>query len=536
MTHTFKSEASGPGRKWRFTDSLCLVAVWLAAFSWIMWVTQIGHTLPYDAFRDTAWSQNMLNGQIWNDPSIQGATWWYAPAGPGLMAMVSAVSGQDTPDVHARSALWLNPLILVALFLLLRQTTGSWAALASAPLLLFGSLWWMTHIGAAMPSVQGTTLALMTLLAWNWCIESLVRQRYDHRQIVVRGGITGCVLALTAWWHPVCSIVAVGALGFHALGLGITRKISWTRLGAGLGSTGISSMILAAPIVVHLLSLPRRNPVPLRYIAPEMTNPDFAVGLITPGVGILAVIGLVMAFRNFSRLGWTTGLLGIALIGQMPAYLPWWQQLNLPLLVPHEFQWHGQLAVAALATIGLWDTTRFVAPYLRLPIKPGFRIALIGSLLLIGILAPATAYLQFGGVYLANLDEIASVRQESVKWIKGSTTIEAVIACPAPEAYMGIAGLTGRKCAALPAGHTNPSVDAFERLNLNEDLLATPNEARFLQAAARLDVTHVLVKVDSNEAIQRLRRFQAWPSLTQVFASEKENTFIFKISTRNAEF
>lgn len=147
-----------------------------------------------------------------------------------------------------------------------------------------------------------------------------------------------------------------------------------------------------------------------------------------------------------------------------------------------------------------------------------------------GILAPAAAYLQYGSAYLANLDDVASVRQETVRWIKDSTNIEAVIACPAPEAYLSIAGLTGRKCAALPAGHTNPSVDAFDRLRIVETLLTTLEESEFLGCAGRLDVTHVLVKVDSVEAIQRLQRFQHWPSLTQVFASEKEHTLIYEIS------
>ncbi len=534
-TQSIERTVQRSGGTWRWTDSVCLLAVWLAAFLWVGWVTRGGHSLPYDAFRDAAWSQNMLNGKVWADPSIHGATWWYAPAGPGLMAAVAALGGYETPDVHARSALWLNPVIVTALFLLIRRTADTWTALASAPLLMFGSLWWMTHLGAAMPSVQGTIPALLTLLAWTWCVEGLLSPHCGRRQTALRGGITGSVLALTAWWHPVCSVVAAGALGLHALGLGITRRVSWIRLGVGLGSTGFSSMILAAPIMIHLLGLARLNPVPLRYIAPEMANLDFAIGLNTPGVGILAIVGLMMVFRNPSRLGWAAGFLGIALIGQAPAYLPWWQRLDLPLLVPHEFQWHGQLAVAALAALGLAGTARFIAPHLRIPIKPGSRPALIGSIILIGILAPTAAYLQFGGAYLANLDEIASVRQETLEWIKDSTNIEAVIACPAPEAYMGVAGLTGRKCAALPAGHTNPSVDAFERLILVENLLTTGDESHFLQIAERLDVTHVLVKMDSVEAAQRLQRFQQWPFLIQVFASEKEHTFIFEISTWAAE-
>ncbi len=506
-----------------------ILLVYLLAVLWTFSVTNGGHSLPYDAFRDTAWSLNMLEGEIWSDPSILGAPWWYSPAGPALMASIAAISGQETPYVHAQSSLWLNPLILTIFFILMWRTSDFPTAASALPLLLFGSLWWMTHIAAAMPSIQGVVPALLSLLLWSWCVEALLAGEERSRTIVLRGVVTGLGLAVTAWWHPVCALVVAGALGFHVLALGLSRNAQWRRLGLMLGSTAISALLFAAPLLVHILTMVRRNPVPFRFVAPEMSNPAFAIGSSTPAVGFLAIIGLILTLRDWTRLGWLPGFLAIALIGQAPAYLSWWGRLDLPCLVPHEFQWQGQLAIAALAAIGLVNLIRFVFRYFGKFPGSRFLPTVVGVFLLIGSLAPAFSYLPFAEAYLADLDGIIAIRQEIVDWIKNSTDINDVIACPAPEAYMLVGGLTGRKCTALPAGHTNPSVDASLRLTLLSTLQTTPDEQIFLQTAQRLKVHYVLVTLNSAEAIGFHRRLKEWPRTRQVFSSRRGRSFVFEV-------
>ncbi|RLE26076.1 MAG: hypothetical protein DRJ65_06305 [Acidobacteria bacterium] len=506
-----------------------VLLVYLSAVVWTVSVTNSGHSLPYDAFRDTAWSQNMLEGEVWSDPSILGAPWWYSPAGPALMASIAAISGQETPYVHAQSSLWLNPLILTIFFILMWRTSDFPTAVSVLPLLLFGSLWWMTHIAAAMPSIQGVVPALLSLLLWSWCVEALLAGEERSRTIVLRGVVTGLGLAVTAWWHPVCALVVAGALGFHVLGLALSRKTQWRRLGLMLGSTVIPAALLTAPLLVHILTMVRRNPVPFQYVAPEMSNPAFAIGGSTPAVGLLAIVGLILILKDWARLGWLPGFLAIALIGQAPAYLSWWRRLDLPVLVPHEFQWQGQLAIAALAAIGLVNLIRFI--FRHFGKFPGSRFLppVVGGFLLIGSLAPAFSYLPFAEAYLADVDGIIAIRQEVVDWIKNSTDIDDVIACPAPEAYMLVGGLTGRKCVALPAGHTNPSVDASRRLILLSTLQTTPDEWVFLQTAQGLNVHYVLVTLNSVEAVDFHRRLKEWPRTRQVFSSRRGRSFIFEV-------
>ena len=511
-----------------------ILLVYLLAVLWTAGVTNGGHSLPYDAFRDTAWSQNMLEGEIWADPSILGAPWWYAPAGPALMASIAAFSGQETPYVHAQSSLWLNPLILTIFFILMWRTADFPTASSALPILLFGSLWWMTHLAAAMPSIQGEVPALLTLLSWSWCVEALLAGEDRLRTILLRGAVTGLGLALTAWWHPVCALVAAGAVGFHALSLGLSRCAQWQRLGLMLGSTAISAIVFSAPLLVHILTMARQNPVPFDYVAPEMSDPTFAIGGSTPAVGLLALVGLILILKDRPRLGWLPGLLAVAIIGQAPAYLSWWERLDLPYLVPHEFQWHGQLAIAALAATGLVNIIRFVFGHFGKFPGSRFLPPVVGGFLLIGSLAPAFSYLPFAGAYLADVNEIIAIRQEIVDWIKNSTRIGDVIACPAPQAYMLVAGLTGRKCAALPAGHTNPSVNASRRLTLLSTLQTTPDEEIFRQTAQSLKVDFVLVTLNSEEAVDFHRRMKEWRWTRQVFSSRRGRTSIFEVQGNGA--
>jgi hypothetical protein len=197
------------------------------------------------------------------------------------------------------------------------------------------------------------------------------------------------------------------------------------------------------------------------------------------------------------------------------------------MLVPHEFQWHGQVAIAVLASIGLVHAARYAGRRFVPTRHEAVGAAAVGTIMLIGVLAPAVPFFEYGGAYFGDLEGIVRTRSETISWIEHATGIEAVFACEPGEAYMTVAGLTGRKCAALPAGHTNPAVDAGKRLAAVEDLFSSRREAGFQALAAALEVDFVLLRIDSEQAVAQVQAYRSWSSLREVFASAKERTVVF---------
>jgi len=280
---------------------------------------------------------------------------------------------------------------------------------------------------------------------------------------------------------------------------------------------------------VHLAGLELRNPVPLTYFAKELANPDFAVQLHAPLVLALAALGGWRIARAEPRLGWVLAYLAVAAGGQALGYLDHHLEVDVWHLVPHEFQWHGQLAIAICAAVGSVHLGRSLADRLSWPGD-----ARLGQLLwisgpLVAALAPAVPYVGLADVYLVDVVRVEQSRRPVVDWIRSSTAIDAVFASPPQLGYLTVAGLTGRKCVAVPLGHLNPGVDGARLLAELRVLLDTNDEQEFLTLARRHRVSHLMMVGSSPDFGRLLSRRLQWRCLEPVFGNHPRGPVIFEV-------
>jgi hypothetical protein len=477
----------------RATAEIVTVLCVLAMSGVLMFAMTNGlQSVMYDSFRDIGWTLNILAGRVWADPVLVEQPYWYAPGNPLLFAGIAQLSSSSVVDVYRTSALWWNALIPVLLYLAVRMSSDRLSAVLALPLVWLGSLWWMSHLAAPMPSIQGVVLGLGGLLCWQLCLSTADRSEGWKAGLVVA---TGVVLAATAWYHPICGLLAGGAIGLHAVALAV-----WPRAGDGafrrrvlLSSVvaGGIALLLALPLLVHLVSLEMRNPVPLTYFAKELGNPDFALQLHAPLVLLLAGVGVWRIVRAERLLWWVLGYLAVAVVGQALAYLEHWLEIGVPYLLPHEFQWHGQLAI--------------------------------------GICAAALPFFEVADAYMVDLRRVVDTRRVVVNWIRGSTPIDAVFACTPLDGYLTVAGLSGRKCVAVPLGHLNPSVEGGRLLAELQTLLETDDEQEFLALARRHRVSYLLMDGASPNGARRLTRLLRWRSLSPVFEDQRHGALVFEV-------
>ena len=124
--------------------------------AWYLWLAPPVHrVLPLadDTFRDCAYVENILAGRLLQDPSTADLPYWYAPGGPLLCAAVCRLTGLSPVEVYSSSVLWVNVLIPVCIFLLVRMCWGRAVGVAAVLLVWVGSRWWQTHLAMPMPSV-----------------------------------------------------------------------------------------------------------------------------------------------------------------------------------------------------------------------------------------------------------------------------------------------------------------------------------------------------------------------------------------------
>jgi hypothetical protein len=516
-------------------EIVILLCVFVMSAVLMLVMTDGLQSVMYDSFRDISWALNILDGRVWSDPVLVEQPYWYAPGTPLLFAGIAQLGSTSVVDVYRSSALWWNALIPLLLYLAVRVSSDRLSAVLALPLVWLGSLWWMSHLAAPMPSIQGVVLGLAGLLCWQLCLREA--QQTDGL-IAAPALATGVVLAAATWYHPICALLAGGAIGLHALGLALWPRVGGpafrTRVLLSAAMAGGISLLLALPLLIHLLSLPRQNPVPLSYFAKELGNPDFALQLHAPLVLVLAAIGVWPIARSGKGAGWVLGYLAVAALGQSPAYLERWLEIGLPYLLPHEFQWHGQLAVGICAAIGLVHLGRSLARRLPWPREPWVAHLLWIGGPLVAALAPAMPFLDVADAYMVDLRPVVETRREVVDWIQSSTPIEAVFACPPLDGYLTVAGLSGRKCVAVPLGHLNPAADGRRLLSELQTMLETDDEQEFLTLARQHQVSYLLMDGASPNGARRLSRILRWRSLTPVFDDQRYGALVFELRATEA--
>ena len=531
-------------RGWR-VDAAIILALAAAWLGFVGAVTGGKRTIYYDTFRDMAWAENIRAGRVWADPALPDQPYWYAPGNPLLMAGVAIVTGRPVVDVYAYSAFWCNALLPILLYLLVRVVWDRTTAIVALPAVFLGSFWWLTHAVAGIPGIQGLALNLVGLLCWHRCLATAQAAGTDQprRPGWVWPVLTGVVLSLSAWHHPLCAIVLAGAIFLHAAmdfvitGLGKQAvpwrgRIRYALPGRMLVVAAVAGA-LTAPLIVHMLGVQMKNPWLLRYFASELIDPDYYAHAHVPLVVLCASLGVWFVMRKSPCTLWIVAYLLAGLIGQAAGYLGQSPHWYIPYALPHEFQWHGQLALGICAAVGITGLARAIAARLTLPPRSRLIVPLSAALLCVAVFGPALRELSRTDDDLLDLEPLLADTRELCTWIRANTGLEATFVCHREMAYQVVSGLTGRKCIVVSPGHTNPSVDLRRRLNDLDTMLRATDAEAFARLAADYGATHLLLPIAGPEDLPEVRRrYDAWPCLEPVFVASDGTALVYRILLR----
>ena len=545
-------------------DALVCVLLAAAQVGWIYYLTGPQARVYYDTYRDAAYAENILHGRLWQDPSIQGASWWYPPLNPLLVAGMARLTGAEVLDVYGASRFVVNAWLPALVYLLTRAVWGRLAGLLAIPMVFIGSCWWWTHAAAPMPSIQGVILNLIGLACW-------------HRS-VTRGGwawpiITGVVLALGIWHHPVCSIVLAGAIGAHALLDAADRRLrppngarapatgqvadpaTEPRAASGLsrrwrsGSSALrpmlvvagTSAVLAAPVIWHLARMPHINLKPFHYFAMNLFANRYAFYAHMPAIPLLALYGLWHAARPTPGARWLLAYVLVGVAGQVPGYIAKEAELPLPYFVPHEFQWHTQLALGIAAGIGAARLARAAVGRAR---DPGGPKPVLATLLLLATVAigvhgagvlhgqdrTADDVLPAPDIEFIDAHTPLGRQQALLGWLRTHTKLDTVIAADVSTSYFLISGAAGRKSVALPLEHANPAIAAVQRATDVSALLETPSAAALQTVVSRYHAAYlVLTDEPYDRAWERRAALAALSGLECVWVAPDDVARVYRV-------
>ena len=490
------ADSAGPFVWW---EGALLVGLWLAFAASVSG----GHLVTtYDSFRDMAATQAILRGAWGGDPTLPDLPAWY-PAGQALLcAAVAKVAQLSAVQAHGTSLFWFGWTLPLGLHVLVRRSFGRPAAWWSLAFVGLGSQWWLTHAGMAMPSIQGVSLGALVLIAWDRARTRGVREALA----------CGAVGALALGFHPLCGGMALAALLVHGAGSGLVPSRATgegTRFHAlrqALVAAGTAAL-LAAPFLVPVLSGPVLNPAPRIWFGPELRSAVFALHAHTPLVLPLGLAGLVLAARAWATRGWLVGYAAVGLAGTLAGYAGHEWGWPVPYLIPHEFQWHLQLAWCIAAAWGaLQLAARAASAWPRVKLAP-WAVTLALALL---TLAPSFAHLGESGRYPMRLDAGQAPLRALADEVASHASSGAVVATYPELAYF-LAGLAGTRAQLLPEGHMNPRADVELRSQAMQVLLQSEDESRFREAARALPVDLLLHVPGDTAQMRRLdQRYDGW--------------------------
>jgi len=364
-----------------------------------------------------------------------------------------------------------------------------------------------------MASVQSVPLGLLALLAWTRCGQGGARWTV----------VTGLLLALTFWHHPLCGAVALGAILLHG---GVSPLLArgepgragsrFALAGRAAGAAALAGLLSAPLLLQNLRALAsaRRhggNEAAYHWFAPELHDPRFALHAHAPVVVLLGVAGLWLSARRWRAVGWLPGYFAVGLVGQALGYLGHDRGWPLPWVLPHEFQWHEQLALMIAAAVAIVELSSALANRVPRAARATARWAGALALLALGI-GPALSRVEIADLYPMRLDQRWASMLATARWVRGHTALESVFVCT-PDAGYDISGLTGRKCVVLPPGHMNPAANFEARLADVRDMLTTRDEHVFLPLARRYRADYLLALPEpgTSEALRGI--YDRWDCL-----------------------
>lgn len=519
--------AAGGGRPAKTTRRADAAALLLLLAGWMGWVAFATGGVPavfYDTFRDTASVRAIQGGRGWVDPTLPGYPLWYAPGNPAMFTVASYLTGLPPEHVYATSAYVVNGLLVVLLYVLGRTLAGVAGGVVAVPLVLLGSLWWLTRAHGPMPSIQTSVLAWVTLLLWR---HTLSGPRWA-------AGAAGITLAATVWCHPLTGVVAAGAIFLHAAMAGVGRTPGARRRAvARMLLLALVTGVLTSPLIAHLVELPKLNTAPFTYTPPEFFTFSFGLQTHAPLVLLLAAGGIVHLVRTARDQAWILGYLLVGAAGALLGYLGGREIVPVPYLLPHEFLWHAQFAVGLCATVGAVRLARFSAERASGPARLWlpFRSALTVTLL--AALAPVLPQLPELRTHVLPLPPGDAAAYGWLAWLRAETPADALVLCHPEIGYVYVAGLTGRQCLALPPAHTNPAADVDAQWSLVARLRCVADEEEFTSLASSHGVDYLLIDLDYYEPEwprELVAAYDRWTCLRLVWSAPASAIRIYKFT------
>src|SRR5262245_36793402 len=128
-----------PPREALWPDLLAVILIWSA---FVVWAGQGRLVFAYDVFREMAYAHGIARGHLRADPSLPGQAAWYPPGNPMFMAAAATLTRIPLTTLYGTSVYWLQWVLPVLLFLLVRGSWGRFTAWLALPFVFLGSNWW----------------------------------------------------------------------------------------------------------------------------------------------------------------------------------------------------------------------------------------------------------------------------------------------------------------------------------------------------------------------------------------------------------
>ena len=477
-----------------------------------------------DMYRDIGFAQSMADGRFWSDPLYLGEWLWYPPLVPGLIALVSLVSGLPVHLAATQLGVYINVLAPVAFYLLCARLLGRRVGAAATLAFLFIGL-------GGYP-----TWAAASYTPWLWPNNFVQGLFYLgllalHTALTRAGGrslrywlLTGLALGLCALGHSAPALI-LGAVALLAAAWRLFRpgETPRARTLLGFGAMLALAFVVALPYTVSILfhygmQVENHAPSSWTYIRLDLRMVHrFAADLIGPALllPLVGYFGVVIAAPHRRR--WARRLLlfwlGVAMALFAYSYLAQWlkaEGVTAPMAVP---SYHFHLYLKALEALFIGGTLvlagralSMLAAWLggvlsRRPGRGGDRRRDLFAQLGVMGLALALAYLPYthrddftGEAQKARILAPGPDMADMFSWIRKNTGPDEVFLTN-DHLSLHLISPAGRKVVAMIPFFSNPFVPwkarHRDRAHLFTDL-TLGNEGGFQDLAAKYELGYML--------------------------------------------
>lgn len=475
--------------------------------------------LTWDAFRDLITAQHVLaGGSPFDDPAYKGYAYWYPPTHAVWLAGWATLLDWDIFRIYSLSPVVFGWIGFPAVYALTWRLTRCHHSAFLATLSLSSMPWFVTYVMAQPTVMAHATGPALLLLLWNVRLQN-GENRFEFSVFSL------CVGAMASC-HPPTFVILFSVIALNLVGnsfLSRERKSSLIRLGLFLSL----SLIAASPYGLVTLAQPIRNPVPMRYIAPglyrwEMVLPGTSWWRCVPFL-VLTVIGVwgLTREKRAYRSVFLWSLLIVSIAGQLPAYaikalqvfapdLSTRVERSIPVIVPHEFQLYGQIALCLLAGYGFRAGLQFSKNKrnaVLIPVLIYLSVVLACSLW--ELKPPSPSVPGRSQIFLWKY-RLAGEWEGVVNAIRNHTDVSDVI-CVFDDrtSFFTVAVHTGRKCLSTYASHSNMQVDLESRMTARNAIFSAGTKTELLRYAQPYEVDYLLCHLQT-VPLERIHSYQSW--------------------------